>query len=407
MTGHILIGKYYYSKEEFFKNYLYLIAKGLNEIGHKKIFGYFYKVLDDIEIEWISGYLYSYYLKMKSMGISEIAIHRLLIAKIIAILSLWAGYLSKGGTFPPPRDIPPVIDTKNLIFKKNRTKPKCVVVIPTIRLRNLDSFSKFKKNLINGLISSKYIHKVILVGPLNLNNYDILPNKVEVIEIDEKKCYPSYSRNIGIEESLLLNSDVTMFIDDDIYIKNSKMVDKLILKAFDIKGIVSPLVKSMENTLFDIFHDYEGTLNGVYYKNGNLLYATTCCMAVDNNIFLSNIKFDNDFKLAAGEDIDFSIRALYSGFQILPENQITIFHDYGYSTDNILTKFINRYFRYGAGNYTVLKKHPYYFSLLSECKERPSCLDLIGKETVMDIPTEISYLISKLRNEGMMNYDSP
>lgn len=398
MTGQVMIGNNNKDVEQFV-DYIITIADSLNELNFSKIKNYFTQVSED-EIRWASGYLYYTYNKMKNYGFSSDLAHKLLITKTIAILSLWSGYLFSGGKSPPVVEKPPILKIREPFFRKVDMTPKGIIVIPT-KLRHVFHRSSNFKKLLNVIAKSKYVYKILIVGAFSPENCTPLHNlpKITLIEIDEEEDSPSYSRNIGIEESLLLSGDVTMFIDDDVIIDSSESVDKLISDAYAIRGIVSPLVKSIGDTLLDIFHDYDGTLNGVYYKNGNLLYGTTCCMAVYNGIFAEGIKFDSTFKIAAGEDIDFSLRTLYSGFQIMPQENVIISHAYEYDSSNAVGKFVNRYFRYGIGNFTLLQKHPYYYSLLSECKERPT---INNKTKITAVPKEIDYLMNKLKKGGLL-----
>ena len=402
MTGQIMIGNNNNDAEPFI-DYMATIVDGLNELSFSKIKKYFIEVSED-EIRWASGYLYYNYNKMKDKGFPVEWLHKLLITKTIAILSLWAGYLFSGGKSPPIVEKPPILRIKEPFFRKVDKVPRGIIIIPTKLRHDFHRSSNFKK-LLKVVAKSNYVHKIVIVGAFNSKNHSLnhsllhdLP-KITLIEIDEEKDSPSYSRNIGIEESLLLDGDVTMFIDDDVIIKSPETIDKLISDAYAIRGIASPLVKSIGDTLLDIFHDYDGTLNGVYYKNGNLLYATTCCMAAYNGIFTRGIKFDESFKIAAGEDIDFSLKALYEGFPIMPQDNVLISHAYEYDSNNAMEKFVNRYFRYGIGNFTLLQKHPYYYSLLSECKERPT---INNSTKITTVPKEIDYLMNKLKKGGLL-----
>lgn len=396
MTGQIMIGNNNNDAKQF-TDYILTIVDGLDDLNFSQIKKYFIEVSED-EIRWASGYLYYNYNKMKGKGFPIELLYKLLIIKTIAILSLWAGYLYSGGKSPLIVEKAPILRIKEPFFRKVDKVPRGIIIIPTKLRHDFHRSSNFKK-LLKIVAKSKSVHKIVIVGAFNSKNHSALHDlpKITLIEIDEEKDSPSYSRNIGIEESLLLDGDVTMFIDDDVIIESPEAIDKLVSDAYAIRGIASPLVKSIGDTILDIFHDYDGTLNGVYYKNGNLLYATTCCMAVYNGIFTKGIKFDESFKIAAGEDIDFSLKLLYEGSPIMPQDSVLIYHAYEYHSNNAMEKFVKRYFRYGIGNFTLLQKYPYYYSLLSECKERPT---INNPTKITTVPKEIDYLMNKLKREG-------
>ncbi len=403
MTGQILrtnnANKSYKADNHvgYFENFIVRIVEGLNDIGMNHIAKYYYKISLD-ERTWASGYLLETYKKLKSEKYDDEWINRYLITKTIAILSLWAGYLSEGGKTPPPMDSPPafnyMFDARQSTFKRKNTI-KATAVIPTRLRYGDDDIFIIKEHLLKGLIKSSHVGKILLIGNIkNLKVKEILSNdKIVFIEIDEKNDTPSYARNVGIDESISLNSEVTLFIDDDVHI-NPENIDKIIHYTYISRGMVLPLVKSKGNGWLDLFHDYDGTLNGVYYENRNqLLYATTCCVGIFNEVFLEGLRFDEDFKIAAGEDIDFSIRALYKGFPIIPNDEIIILHDYKYPKNREIDIFIKRYFRYGRGNAMLIEKHPYYYSLLSKCRERPTLYGHSNKDiNTIKTPKEVEYL---------------
>lgn len=398
MTGQILMTNNHDKKStNKFHDFLKNIAYSLNDLGYHDIYKFFPNI-SVYEIEWAANYLnYSSNKLKEEYDFRENL--TFLISKAIAILSVWAGYISVGGVSPPPMVSSPNIDVsyklKNISMKKSDIS--VVVIIPTKLSFKETVLLSIKKNLLHYLTESDIIKRVLFVGSVDYRSEKYLKSihKISFINVDENKDSPSYSRNIGIEESISLGADVTMFIDDDVHIRKQEIVKKLTSKAYNSKGVVSPLVKGTKNGWLEIFHNYDGTLNGVYYKNNNLLlYATTCCVAISNEVFLSALRFDESFKIAAGEDIDFSIRALQKGFPIIPEDNIKVLHDYRY-TNQSLNKFIKRYMRYGMGNYTLFTKHPYYYSLLSKCSERKTWDHFsINEKTI--IPSEFPYVETKI-----------
>jgi len=383
-------------KTKIFRNFLTGVANFLGDLGYTKIYKSFSKISES-EIEWAASHLNYYYNYMiKYYAYDEILIF--LLTKTTAILSLWGGYISAGGRSPPPFHNPPSFNTiYPLITEETSPNPNTVIVIPTrLTSEEMHLSEDIKKNLLSPLSKLNLIKKILLVGDIDSRSERFLQGipKVSVIAVDKKEDSPAHSRNIGIKEALSLGADSVLFIDDDVKILDANVINYLASKAHNIRGIVAPLVKGTRNTWFDIFHDYDGTLNGVYYRDGLLLYATTCCTAISSEVLL-DIQFDENFKLAAGEDIDFSIRALRKGFPIIPIDNIKIFHDYNY-VRNPLEKFIRRYFRYGIGNYTLISKHPYYYLLLSKCKERRT-VEQFKITNTTTVPPEIVDIKNKFK----------
>lgn len=73
--------------------------------------------------------------------------------------------------------------------------------------------------------------------------------------------------------------------------------------------ILSGVNLALGTTWWDFYHDVNGTLNGRCFINTNdLLFVTTATLAVKSEVF-EKIQFNTAFNDAAGEDIDFCLRA--------------------------------------------------------------------------------------------------
>lgn len=108
--------------------------------------------------------------------------------------------------------------------------------------------------------------------------------------------------------------------------------------------ILSGLTQTLGDTYFDLYHDLFGTLNGLYLPSGeSLLYGTTCNLGVPVQI-LKAINFDDDFKKASFEDVEFCIRAMKQlNAKILHVEKMRIYHDFAYisTTDKGWWKSLN------------------------------------------------------------------
>jgi len=307
-----------------------------------------------------------------------------LVVKSVQLLALHYGYLNEGGALPPPFKEPPfnpleVIGSIGFREANTSLSPKVAVICP-FAVRTADAKEEYSSTFsecVKCLTTIRYLKKIVIVGS-NIDSALYLPTsikeKVDVIELKRDKG-PAHARNIGIEIALSSNCNIIMFMDHDIVITEREGIEKLAKKAYSYQSIMAPLIKSYGASWFDAFHDFEGTLNGRYIsiktKWPLLLYATTCCLAVPASIFECGLRFDETFKLAAGEDIDLSLRAVMQGVPIIAINGIVIKHNYGYiGQQDDIHLFINRYERYGRGNATLLNKYPYYYKLLSASTER-------------------------------------
>jgi len=66
------------------------------------------------------------------------------------------------------------------------------------------------------------------------------------------------------------------------------------------------------------FHDVFGTLNGRMFTDGSLLYGCTCNMSV--SFTACPLRFDEDFRTAAFEDVDFCYR-----WSLIPNTTIQVY----------------------------------------------------------------------------------
>ena len=274
---------------------------------------------------------------------------------------------------------------------------KVCVVIPT----KLDNSRKqcigYLKMSISYLSNLENIHKILLIGYIEPHIYKEFENFKKLVIIPDENSIPSISRNIGIDYSLDLNSDVTLFMDDDIILKDKDkiLIEQMLDMCVSTKGCCMPLIKGKTNDWLSIFHDLDGTLNGRYLNKNILLFGTTCFFMVNNEIFESGVKFDEKFKLAAGEDIEFCLNILSKKYPILAYDKNFVVHDYGYGNVG-LNKFVERYIRYGKGNRHLITKHNDYWKLLNYTTPRRTLYQDLGKNIKYLKSDPIYYYLIKI-----------
>lgn len=136
-------------------------------------------------------------------------------------------------------------------------------------------------------------------------------------------------------------------------------------------AILSGLTYSYGNTHVDKFHDHFGTLNGRIKINGDgLLYAPSCNISIRiSQKLISQVGgFDESFPKAAFEDVDYCMRAGQCGFITQCVQNAKIWHKYGTSISQLFRMFQ----RYGASEWAVLERHPYYFEMYGNSYHIPS-----------------------------------
>lgn len=221
---------------------------------------------------------------------------------------------------------------------------------------------------------------VILIDDGSFMQYDIFKYKnihfITFIKLDSNNG-PANARNVGLEYAFKhYNPKIISFIDSDCILPKDYILnvfDGFIKKsyAFGLSGITYSFGKS----IFDKYHNINGTLNGRYFiesKDSNLLlYAPTCNISfVASSI--ESLRFNTDFPNAASEDIYFCFEFLQKGFYLTYIDSMILYHNFNYKAFCFfynLKKFKNLFKKYAMGEKILLEKIPNYYSYLDKTSE--------------------------------------
>ncbi|RMG80434.1 MAG: glycosyltransferase family 2 protein [Bacteroidetes bacterium] len=258
--------------------------------------------------------------------------------------------------------------------KKNSVpdNPKLSIVIPIF----IKSY-KDKKDLSNLLQSiekqSMKPREVIVIddcSPINV----IFPETIKVCRL-EQNSGPAKARNIGKNIAIENGSDIIAFTDTDC-ILSEHWISTIIQSFLDYKDfqIISGDTPAYDQSWFGTYHNINGTLNGRQLKNSErLLYGTTANLAITREV-AENIDFNENFPIAAGEDIEFCFKANKQGFAIKYIPTMTVFHNFGYNGQLIkdLKLFRQQFKKYGNGEKILLKIIPNYYAYFDKTEEIPT-----------------------------------
>ena len=360
----------------------------------------FSKVVDDYsdEINGLIGYLAVRKDELQIAGLTKREVMAFVTLNIVSSFSLWLGFkraqrysklLGEIGDDQMKEQISSA-GSKNDVTGYYKSG----VVIPT----NLATMNEVKTHQLEYLIKSVNLWEnlscIWIVGkiPNHANKILCKCENVKIINIEEDRG-PAKARNIGIDMALEAGIDLLVFMDDDVVNPVSDIFKTVCNQAVKTTNLYSPKIESYRKTCFDLFHDLDGTLNGVYEPNSeltNLVYGTTCVMIAPMVVFESGIRFDENFSLAAGEDIDFCIRAKADGHKIIPVDDLFVKHDYGYGDPKeSLMKFVSRFVRYGEGNHLIKERQPEYFKTLTSAIRRTTTM---RQKEEWEVPESIEML---------------
>jgi hypothetical protein len=123
-------------------------------------------------------------------------------------------------------------------------------------------------------------------------------------------------------------------------------------------GAVGGMTFSFGNTLYDYYHEINGTLAGKWLlpEKKELWYMPSLNFGMKKFV-AEQFQFDERFPSAAGEDVDLCLR-LRSKYKIGFCAQAKLWHDYGYN--NIFSgfkKFVNLFKKYKSSSATIYESH--------------------------------------------------
>ena len=199
--------------------------------------------------------------------------------------------------------------------------------------------------------------KVYVVDDASPLQYNIPNKNIEHIRLN-KNSGPARARNVGIDKVLASGTKHFFFTDHDCILDkdwNRHMIAFLESTNF---GAVGGMTYSFGSTLYDHYHDINGTLNGKWLlpDRKELWYMPSLNFGMKAEV-AEQFYFDEDFPTAAGEDVDLCLR-LRSKYKIGFCPQAKLWHDYGYK--NIFTgfgRFVNLFKKYKSSSATVYEGH--------------------------------------------------
>lgn len=262
--------------------------------------------------------------------------------------------------FPTPR--------KNAV----PVNPKMSIVIATYVKSEKD-----KKDLYNLIQSIEkqtlQPSEVIIIDDCSPFNFTFPVNII--VERLHKNSGPAKARNIGKKIAIDKGSDIIAFTDTDC-ILSENWVSEIAQSFIDNNDfqILSGDTPAFDQSWFGTYHNINGTLNGRQLKDTDrLLYGTTANLAITREV-AEQVDFNENFPLAAAEDIEFCFNANKQGFAIKYVPTMTVFHNFGYNGQLFknLKRFKQQFKKYGQGEKILLMEIPNYYAYFDMTEEIPT-----------------------------------
>jgi len=206
-------------------------------------------------------------------------------------------------------------------------------------------------------VQSEPFEKVYIIDDKSPIKYEIKYNFIDFISLNENGG-PAKARNKGISRALESGIQQLFFTDHDCVLDkdwNCNMSKFLLNTDF---GAVGGMTYSLGKTLYDYYHNINGTLAGKWLlpDRKELWYMPSLNFGMKNYV-AEQFPFDERFPTAAGEDVDLCLR-LRSKYKIGFCANAKVFHDYGYKNNiHDFKKFVNLFKKYKSSSATLYEGH--------------------------------------------------
>lgn len=269
----------------------------------------------------------------------------------------------------------PVLQLKPILQKNGVTQDSKAIVVVPARCQSRVHCAQLER-LIERLVIQTASLIVINDGS---KRWPKLPKSVHQFAHSNSQG-PAAARNTGIAQALKLGADFILMTDMDcVPDENWVSAARRAFQGNPYAHAFSGLTRSLNATWMDRYHDINGTLNGRRFRETPfLLYGPTCNLAISRALAQA-VRFDESFRSAACEDIDFCFRALESGFRVLHSRDMVVRHDYQYRSWawclNLIL-FIRQFRKYAQAEASLLAKCPGYYALFGNTTEISSLAEI-------------------------------
>jgi glycosyltransferase involved in cell wall biosynthesis len=188
-------------------------------------------------------------------------------------------------------------------------------------------------------------HGIPIIIPQECLNYE-----TEVKVLDSNGTGPASARNFGYRNA---KGNWILFTDSDC-IPSSTLLDGYVRASNGSIGYAGA-VASLGNDLISRYYESQHILVPSAIYDNNVCfpdYLITANSLVWKDALESVGGFDEEIKIAAGEDVDLGFRLREIGELSFAPNSI-VFHDF----NDGLVGFVKRFMRYGSGNQQLAKRY--------------------------------------------------
>lgn len=247
--------------------------------------------------------------------------------------------------------------------------PIVAIVIPTyIRTsKDMDDIGRLIDTINMQTLKAREVFIIDDCSPVKVE----FPADVNVHRFTENSG-PAKARNKGKELALDHGADIVMFTDTDCRLSENWV--EVVVDAFITNRraqAFSGNTLSFDHSWFGKYHELNGTLNGrVFQDSDRLLYGTTANLAI-TSLVANQLDFNDKFRFAAGEDIEFCFRMNQAGYELHHEPGMQVQHHYGYTRNlfNNIKQFRSQFKRYAKGESTLLEEIPDYYEYFDKTNE--------------------------------------
>lgn len=264
----------------------------------------------------------------------------------------------------------------------NKKNPKISVIVPAY---NAEKTLEQCLQALDNQSMPRHIYEIIVVNDGSKDKTELIAKRFADVVLNKKNEGPAYARNLGIN---IAKGDIILFTDSDCEPHSDWMRE--MISPFDdseivgVKGIYATKQKNIiaRFAWVEYLTKYE-----IMKKSKYIDFVDTYSAGYRSWIFEKEGKFNTNFKVASGEDTEYSYRLSEKGYKMVLNSKAVIYHVFCTS----LLSYLKRKFKIGYWRILLYKIHPKKMFVDSHT---PNTLKIQVFLFLLSIPTVFGILFS-------------
>lgn len=228
------------------------------------------------------------------------------------------------------------------------SKIKISIIIPSFRSEK--TIGRCLESLVNQDYHKKF-YEIIVVDNFSKDNTEKICRKFKKVKFIKRKSNPAEARNLGAK---MARGKIILFTDSDCVVPRN-LLKKVMrnFRIYKIAGVGGTYKTLNKDSAIAKYVGYE--IGWRHYKQPKKTdFLGTYCCAYKRDIFLKFGGFDETFKIASGEDPEFSFKLVNAGYKLFFDKTMFVWH----SHPETLKRYLRQQFWRAYWRVNLYKKHP-------------------------------------------------